>query len=156
MLSIYISYRRADSRPEAKHIYSYLANHLGAENVLKDIDLTISPELDARGAIAETVALCNATIVIIGPDWLTVRAERGNYLLKNPNDLVRIEIETGLTKVDIQVLPVLIASAQMPNVVQLPVSLQNLASINPVVLRDNPYFEYDCAQILNALTQKHI
>jgi hypothetical protein len=46
--------------------------------------------------IEEKVSACDAMLALIGPHWLTVDDEAGRRRLENPEDFVRIEVESVL------------------------------------------------------------
>ena len=75
-------------------------------------------------------------LALIGPQWLTITDENGQRRLDNPEDYVRLEIETALTR-KIRVIPILVDDARMPRANELPPSLaplvrRNAVEINPL------------------------
>lgn len=130
---VYISYRRADSRPEATAIFTLLSN-CGFLNPVMDLDLSIPSEVDARKVIAEEIRSSDLVIVVIGPDWLKIRDERGNYRIRNPNDLVRVEVETCIVVDHRRVILVLVNGAEAPNPEELPPILASLPDRKSVVV----------------------
>jgi hypothetical protein len=64
--------------------------------------------------LSEEVGKCDVLLALIGANWLTIRDEKGNRRLDNPNDFLRIEIATALTR-DIPVIPILLDGARMPD-----------------------------------------
>jgi hypothetical protein len=70
-----------------------------------DID-TIEPGEDFVKVIEEAVASCEVLIAVIGRSWLST-AGRNTGRFENPNDFVRLEITTALSR-DIRVIPVLV------------------------------------------------
>lgn len=120
---IFISYRRDDSAPYAGRLYDRLADAIGQENIFMDVD-SISLGLDFAEAIRNAVSSCDVLLAIIGPEWIT--AERGGRLrLEDPEDFVRLEIETALER-NVRVVPILVDEAELPAREQLPESLQPL------------------------------
>jgi hypothetical protein len=109
MPRIFISYRREDSELITGRIDDHLASHFGRRNVFRDLD-SILPGVDFRTNISETVGNCDVQLVMIGPQWLTVShregARQGQRRLDDPDDLVRIEVESALAR-GIPVIPVL-------------------------------------------------
>ena len=64
-------------------------------------------------------------LVVIGPDWVTTTNRDGERRLLDPEDMVRIEIETALRR-DLRIVPVLVEEASMPRPQDLPPSLEPL------------------------------
>ena len=69
---------------------------------------------------------CRVLLAVIGQDWVNARDAEGRPRLENPNDWVRVEIESALRRPKVLVIPVLIDGATMPRVDQLPVSWRSL------------------------------
>ena len=68
---------------------------LGADNVFKDVD-AIPLGRDFRRILQDAVARCDALLVVIGPRWLGETDAAGRRRVDDPEDWVRIEIETAL------------------------------------------------------------
>ena len=118
---VFISYRHDDSAPYAGRIHDRVADALGRENLVKDVD---SFGLDFAEAIRAAVSSCDVLLAIIGPDWLTISG-RVHSWLNDPDDSVRIEIETAFA-CNVRVVPVLVDGAELPAREDLPESLQPL------------------------------
>src|SRR4051794_20347520 len=102
---IFISYRRQEANYLAGWLHDRLADHFGEARVFLDIDW-IKPGLDFMKVIAEAIARSSVLLVLIGPQWLA--ADRnGRRRLHEPNDPVRVEIETAL-QLDVRVIPLLL------------------------------------------------
>ena len=109
MPRIFISYRRDDSAAHAGRLYDRLEGHFGQENVFMDVD-AIQPGLDFVEVVQEAVGSCDALIAVIGKEWQRVVDGSGRRRLENPEDLVRLEIATALSR-NIRVIPVLVQGA---------------------------------------------
>ena len=79
------------------------------------------------------VSACDVMLVLIGPDWLTATDERGSRRLENPEDFVRIEVESAL-RLGKRVIPVLVQQTEMPRADALPDPLKQLARRHAVGL----------------------
>jgi len=130
--SIFISYRRDDSEGEAGRLYDDLIRIFGADAVFMDVS-DIHPGKDFRQAIDQNVSRCTVLLAIIGPAWTTIQDTSGNRRLDQPNDFVRLEISSALTR-GIDVIPILVHGARMPSCADLPENLQSLAYRNCVEL----------------------
>ncbi|GEM_PF-1561609 len=157
-MRIFISYRRADSQTITDRIYERLAATFGKENVFQDV-FDIEYGQDFRRVLKEQVGSCDILLVVIGKQWLTVKEidpatgqETDQPRLFNPDDSVRIEVETGLSREnDTLVIPVLVNDAGMPLAARLPDSLKALSYLNAAPVRNNPYFDEDIARLIRRL-----
>jgi TIR domain len=131
--AIFISYRRDDSEGEAGRLYDDLVHVFHAPGaVFMDVS-DIHPGKDFRKAIDENVSKSAVLLAIIGPAWATIKDASGARRIDQPNDFVRLEIASAMTR-GIDVIPVLVHGARMPNPAELPEDLQNLAYRNGVEL----------------------
>jgi glycerophosphoryl diester phosphodiesterase len=133
---VFISYRRQDTAWPARQLYDVLVAELGADRVFKDVD-NIEPGDDFVERIQSAVGSCEVLLALIGPQWLTVTDANGLRRLDDPQDFVRIEVETALTRDDVRVIPILVDNAKMPSPQELPSGLARLTrrqavEINPV------------------------
>jgi TIR domain/Protein of unknown function (DUF1349) len=132
---IFISYRRQETAWPAGRLYDVLVEHFPAEQVFKDVD-NIEPGDDFVDRITAAVASCDVLLALIGPHWMTITNKKGQRRLDDPEDYVRIEIETALTR-NIRVIPILVDEARMPGADELPPTLaalvrRNAVEINPL------------------------
>jgi glycerophosphoryl diester phosphodiesterase len=133
---VFISYRRQETAWPARQLYEVLVAELGADRVFKDVD-NIEPGDDFVERIQSAVASCEVLLALIGPQWITVKDATGARRLDDPEDFVRIEVETALTRDDVRVIPILVDNARMPTPQELPKGLATLTrrqavEINPV------------------------
>jgi hypothetical protein len=148
MSSIFISYRRHDSAAYAGRLYDRLAENFGAGNVFMDID-SIDPGADFVDVLTEKIQFCGAMLVVMGPDWVSVRDENENLRLSDPQDFVRQEVAMGLER-QIQVIPLLVGGAMMPTDKDLPDQLSALARRQAVVISDT-HFHRDVDAVIETL-----
>jgi hypothetical protein len=120
---VFISYRRDDSAPFAGRLYDRLTDVIGQENIFMDVD-SISLGLDFAEVIRTAVTSCDVMLAIIGPAWATI-SEDGRRRLDDPDDFVRLEVETALER-GIRVVPILVDGAELPEREELPTTLQPL------------------------------
>lgn len=125
-----------------------LASHFGFDRVFSDID-SIEPGQDFSEAIRSAVRSCRVLLVLIGSSWLSVAGEGGRRRLDDPDDVVRIEIEAGLSY-NVLTVPVLIDDATMPRPSDLPMSLSPLARRNAFSISSRS-FSYDADQLIGEL-----
>ena len=153
MSRIFISYRRSDSPSEAGRIYDYLDAQFGRDFIFKDVD-DIDMGDDFRQSINAAVGQCQILLAVIGKSWLTAEDAAGNRRLDNPADWVRLEIETALKR-NVRVIPVLVQDVEMPQVSDLPESLQPMAYRNVARVRYDPDFRRDMDRIAGVI-QRHL
>ncbi|HEY8186292.1 MAG TPA: SUMF1/EgtB/PvdO family nonheme iron enzyme [Pyrinomonadaceae bacterium] len=144
---IFISYRRDDSSGHAGRLFDKLVDHFGKDRIFMDID-TIEPGEDFIAVIENAVTSCDVLLAIIGKRWLS-GSDRGSGRLDNPNDFVRLEIGTALSR-DIRVIPVLVQRARMPNPQEVPDDLVKLTRRNAVELSDLRW-QNDVDQLIHVL-----
>lgn len=143
---VFISYRRAGTAMHAGRLYDAMVARFGDHNVFMDLEM--APGVDFVERITSAVGACRALLVVIGPEWMGARD--GGQRLADPDDFVRLEVETALRAADVTVIPVLVAGAQMPDPDVLPPSLRPLARRNAVELSDLRW-RYDCGRLMSAL-----
>ena len=131
---VFISYRREETAGHAGRLYDAIGARFGERNVFMDVDL--APGIDFVEQITEAVGACDALLVVMGPTWATTLDDRGHARLADPNDFVRLELETALRRPDVRVIPLLVAGAGMPDPDDLPESVRTLARRNALGLSD--------------------
>jgi hypothetical protein len=133
-LRIFLSYRRDDAAGHAGRLYDVLAERFGEESVFMDID-TIHLGADFHETIERAVSSSDVMITVIGRDWLTATDQSGRRRLDDPDDFVRLEIESALGG-PVTLIPVCVEKATMPAARELPPSLGALARRQGIELRD--------------------
>ncbi len=150
MPRIFISYRRSDSAAASGRIYDRLCMAFGEKAIFKDVDV-IPPGANYPSLLNEAIARCDVLLAIIGSQWLTTVESNGQRRLDNPDDFVRIEIEAGLKRDDVLVIPVLVDAAAMPSTIDLPESLRQLTYRNAAIVRHDPDFNHDIARLITTI-----
>jgi TIR domain len=147
---VFITYRREDTAAHAGRLYDAMVARFGEDNVFMDVDM--APGVDFVERITEAVAACHVLIVVMGPSWATVEDERGTARLSDPEDFVRLEVETALRRTDVTPIPVLVAGARMPNREDLPPELRPITRRNALELGDQRW-RYDVERLISALDE---
>ena len=111
-----------------------MAARFGEGNVFMDVDL--APGVDFVERITEVVAACHVLIVVMGPHWATVKDEDGRARLADPEDFVRLEVESALRRPEVTPIPVLVAGAKMPDRDELPQEIRAITRRNALELSD--------------------
>lgn len=123
--TIFISYRRTDSGGHAGHLRQVLQRHYGSRALFLDHQDTRAGE-HWEQRLEAALEAADVVLVVIGPDWVTIRDEDGTRRLDNPDDWVRREVEAGLAKPSTDVIPILVGGTHMPSRDELPASLSGL------------------------------
>jgi hypothetical protein len=147
---VFITYRREETAAHAGRLYDAMVARFGEANVFMDVDM--APGVDFVERITEAVAACHVLIVVMGPSWATVADERGTARLADPEDFVRLEVETALRRPDVTPIPVLVAGARMPNREELPPELRAITRRNALELSDQRW-RYDVGRLISTLDQ---
>jgi len=146
---IFLSYRRTDSPDVTGRIYDRLVARFSAKQVFKDVD-SIPLGVSFRRHIEQVLTRAGVVLVIIGPGWLGASDEQGRRRLDDPNDFVRLEVETAL-RGGIPVIPILVSNASMPRAGDLPPALEPLVARNGMAVRPDPDFNNDIGRLIAGL-----
>ncbi|MEP7338859.1 MAG: toll/interleukin-1 receptor domain-containing protein [Acidobacteriota bacterium] len=150
--NIFISYRRAHTAGHTGRLYDRLRQHFGDKAaVFMDLD-TLSPGEDVSTSIETAVGSCNALIVMVGDQWVSVKGTDGNPRLHNFDDYVRNEVAVALKR-NILVIPVLVEGAPMPQAKELPPDLVKLVRLNALEISDGRW-EHDTHRLIGRLEQE--
>jgi TIR domain-containing protein len=147
---IFISYRREESRWSAGRLYDRLTARFDPKQIFMDIDGILLGD-DFVEVIQGRVTECDILIAVIGTHWLTSPDEQGNRRLDNPEDFVRMEIATALTR-GVRVIPVLVDGALIPRSLDLPDDLRPLVRRNALRISDTS-FNDDCRRLISTIEQ---
>lgn len=121
---IFVSYRSEDSDYAARTLAENLRQHFGDERVFHDI-ASILPGTHFDVAIVDGLARCAAVLVLIGPNWASMK-DSGQRRIDNLDDWVRREVAMSLSETQIRIFPLLVSNARMPDAEELPNDLRGL------------------------------
>jgi len=152
MAQIFISYRRADSQANTDRIYGELRKAFGRDAIFKDVD-DIPLGADFPTYLAEKVDDAKVVLVVIGRQWATIAYDNGDLRLHDPEDFVRIEVETALALPNATVIPILVNNANMPSPDALPESIKALPRLNAITVRNDPDFFNDSQRLIRRLRE---
>ncbi len=127
MPKILISYRRSDTAGVAGRIFDRLVARYGHESIFMDVD-HIPFGIDFRDHIRDSLLAGDVLLAIVGGRWLGPRTGERTRM-HDPNDPVRVEIETALGQ-GLPLIPVLVDGAAMPTPDDLPEALAKFAYLN--------------------------
>jgi len=149
-MNIFISYRRSDSKIFTGRILDRLTQAFGRRSIFRDIE-DIAAGKDFRQVLKEAIQEANIMLVMIGPQWASITDASGNKRLFDPQDFVRFEVEAGLKRKNMTVIPVLLLNTVMPSAEELPAELHELLYRNAAVIRDDPDFPTDLQRIIRQI-----
>jgi hypothetical protein len=136
MGSIFISYRRDDSRGDTGRLYDRLAERFGKKQLFRDVDQIAAGDRFPE-VLDDKLRLCDVMLAVIGPTWLNIR-EGKRRRLDDPDDYVRKEIAAALER-DSPIVPVLVGKASMPRSKDLPGALAPFGSFHAAELREDRF-----------------
>lgn len=104
----------------ARSIYEHLRKKLqvhkpasSSDYIFMDVD-GITSGAHFPSVLEAKLNECSFLLAVIGPSWLKAKNKAGNLRLRDENDFVRREIETGLSRTATVVVPVFVNGATMP------------------------------------------
>jgi TIR domain len=136
MADIFICYRHDDSAGWVQALYNELKGRFGPRRVFIDHDIPGGTKFPVR--IMNEIQRASVFLVVIGKDWLPASTwDRSR--LESPDDWVRQEIAAALKRRKINIIPVLVHGASMPERTRLPQDLAPLLQWNAVHVRPNAW-----------------
>ena len=153
MLTIFISYRRADSEAIAYRIYDRLVPKYGRDALIIDVD-NIPLGADFRESLKGHLQQCAVMLAVIGKHWFGMQQRwwlpGHRSRLDDEGDWVRMEIEAALNR-EIPLFPILVNQAEMPKADQLPKSIRNLAYRQAMPIGGPREFDGGVARLMRSL-----
>ena len=140
---IFVNYRRGDASHAAARLYDQLIKHF---EVFLDVD-RIRVGTDFVAVMTHAVTTSNVLLAIIGSEWANIADSKGRRRLDDPNDYVRLEIQTALDH-HVPVIPVLIDDAAFPDSQDIPDRLRPMMRFNGRRLRHES-FRSDSDQLIS-------
>src|SRR4051812_5948065 len=150
MAGIFISYRRSDTSRYAARLRERLCAQFGDQFVFMDVD-SLRPGEPWADAIESTITASDAVVALIGAEWLTITDGSGRRRLDDPDDIVRVELETAF-RCDRVVIPVLLHRAAVPGPRELPPTLRPLQERHAIDVRDE-HWDDDVSRLVRRLEE---
>lgn len=88
--------------------------------------------------IEEEISRCDAFLIMIGDDWLSLMGRDGRPRIFDDRDWVHLEVRAALDR-DVPVIPVLVEDTMMPRPDQLPAEIRALASRQGAEMRESSW-----------------
>jgi hypothetical protein len=120
-------------------LHDALASTFGRRNVFMDVS-DIGVGTDFVDQVERAISTSDASLVVIGPDWLGATDSEGRRRLDDPDDHVRSEVRSVLASPN-PVVPVLVGKASLPSEDELPDDIAMLARRQAVELSDETWSE---------------
>jgi|GEM_PF-2183335 len=149
--TVFISYRRALSSDLAHEVAAVLRKRLPGIKPYLDVE-SIAGGTNFVEAIETEIALADALVVLIPPDWAGIRDAEGQLRLHQHKDHVRAEVAAALKR-GVEIVPVLVDQIEMPDAEDLPEELRGLTAWNAVPVRSSLSDE-DAAKLSEAVRKK--
>lgn len=146
---VFISYRREETAGWAGRLYDRLSARFGEDHVFMDVD-SITRGADFTEKLMGDLSACNVLLALIGQNWSAITDSKGKRRLDNPDDWVRVEIEIALQR-GIEVIPVLVDGAVVPQADRLPPNLRPFARRQACELRHTS-FQADVKRLINDIS----
>lgn len=146
--NIFLNYRRDDTAGYAGRLFDRL-NRRFPGRVFRDVT-SVTAGTDFVTEIKQKLDSCDALIVLIGRQWLTLEGPEGRRI-DDEHDFVRLEVVAGLRR-GIPVIPVLVGGAPMPRPADLPEVLRPLANRNAIEMTE-PNFDHDVERLIASLKE---
>jgi TIR domain len=102
--------------------------------------------------VEQAIATSDASLVVIGPQWLRTADAEGRQRLDDPEDHVRAEVRSALASAK-PVVPVLVGGASLPSEPDLPDDLRSLVRRQAIELNDQTWAE-DVEMLIRRLEGK--
>jgi hypothetical protein len=148
-MKLFISYRRQDSERTVSVLSARLEEAFGPDSVFVD-QSAIGLGADFLGAVGGAIYTSDLILVVIGPNWASMRDSRGKLRLEDKEDPVAMEVGLALAATR-NVIPLLVDGATMPSKRELPRALHHLATLNAFRLQQGAALESSIDELIERL-----
>jgi hypothetical protein len=130
---VFVNFRRADTDTTGPHLDTALRNEFGDQEVFRD-QRSIRKGAPFPAEITGALRKCDLLLAVMGHRWTSATDDDGRRCIDNPEDWVRKEIALALAW-GIEVLPVLVDGASLPDPSELPDDIRDLTGHQTVFFR---------------------
>lgn len=148
-MKIFVSYRREDTQRVVSRLCARLEQAFGARNVFYD-ERSVGTGTDFLGAVGGAIYTSDAILVVIGPQWATIRDARGRLRLSDPDDPVGWEVGLALASGRV-LIPLLVDGAKMPSKRDLPERVRNITTRSGLQLDTGAGFDEGVDDLIRRL-----
>ena len=128
MPRIFISYRRADTGPEAGRLRTDLVHHFGEQQIFRDKE-SIPPGVEWREEVRSALTGDTVVLALVGKTWTTGKDASGRRILESSESNNRLELEIALRE-NLRTIPIHVEGAEVPKEPELPDPQSKLLTIN--------------------------
>jgi pterin-4a-carbinolamine dehydratase len=146
--NVFVSYRRDSDLLRASLVASQISHALPEVKVFRDIRMRLGEKWPV--ALNDALQAADVVLVLIGPGWLGAKDQFERRRIDQPDDWVRLEIETALNKGKV-VIPIAFEES-LPPAEALPKSIAPLVDCQAAIVRDVS-IERDLEPVLSAIQQ---
>jgi pterin-4a-carbinolamine dehydratase len=145
---VFVSYRRDSDLLRASLVTNQISHALPEVKVFRDTRMRLGEKWPV--ALNDALQAADVVLVLIGPGWLGAKDQFERRRIDQPDDWVRLEIETALNK-DKIVIPIAFEES-LPPAEALPESIVPLLDCQAAIVRDVSV-ERDLEPVLSAIQQ---
>ena len=149
---VFLSYRRAGCSFASGWLRDRLVAKLGPYRVIRDVDC-IPAGISFLDFIDGVIPDCRAVLALIDPEWTVSAAANEWRYAATPGDMVAFELASAFAA-GVDVIPVLVRGASMPQPNALPEALRRLSQLQSIELRPDHNFYADVDRLVVALKQR--
>lgn len=152
MPGIFVSYRRSGTSTTTYRLVDDLRSAFGPELVFLDVE-SIEPGIPFAEAIKHSLAKSSIALIMIGPEWVSVKDESGESRLQDKDDWVRQEVRAALNS-NLRLIPVLVQGAEMPLASELPEDIRGLTDLNAfTLLPSQTHWSFDVNRLIEKINR---
>lgn len=147
MNEIFVSYRREKSADITGRIRHDLVEVFGQNQVFNDV-YSVRRGQNFRDAMARSINRCKVYLIVMGPEWVSVKDDEGGRRIDNEDDNVRIELETAMARKELPIIPLFVGGAKMPRKEELPEALKGFVYYNGMRIGTGRDYDRDIADLV--------
>jgi beta-lactam-binding protein with PASTA domain len=149
MATVFLCYRKEDAGGVVGRVKDRLEDAYTADSVF-EYTHDVALAANFRTVIDEALNEVGVVLVAIGPEWLDIETADGARRLDQPDDPVRVEVETAIQRGK-PIIPLLFDGALIPPKSALPDSMGSLPDTNGLPIREDPDFDGDVDKLVLAI-----
>ena len=135
----------------ARALYNELERVFSEAGLFMDVEGGIPPGRDFVRIIEDQVSQCQIMLAIVGRGWLAATDADGRRRMDNPDDFVRIEIESAM-RLGKLVIPVVLNKTEPVRAADLPEPMRQFARLHALLLT-HERFKSDTHGLIKAVQQ---
>ena len=149
---VFISYRRSASAFASGWLRDRLVAKLGEQRVIRDFE-SIPAGVSFIDFMEGVIPDCGTLLALIDAQWSVSAAMADGRYDEMPGDMMAFELDCAFAA-GVDVIPVLLPGASMPNAAELPQRLRRFSQLNGVEVRPDHNFCSDVDRIVTAVRRR--